>query len=191
MKNIFIYDIQKGHQRPFLYSKVVAVSRCAVFFLMLVKYFNVANYSCAVPKLMKIKIIIMGCQQISSQSCYQRVSKDDKKNDSRVQTLPALEQVQELDLRKDVTNNSLMRGILDKKAHTIQEKQLEASQAELKQVINQITLKFTELLQKNTMLGVEILFRFPTREMKDQILFNYESRSNIHDQVSKPKHIEY
>jgi hypothetical protein len=73
MKNIFIYDIQKGHQRPFLYSKVVAVSRCAVIFLMLVKYFNVANYSCAVPKLMKIKIIIKIIYIYDISKHYQRL----------------------------------------------------------------------------------------------------------------------
>jgi hypothetical protein len=39
--------------------------------------------------------------------------------------------------------------------------------ADMKQVIITITGKFTELLKKNKMLGVEILFRFPTREIKD------------------------
>jgi hypothetical protein len=75
MKNIFIYGIQKGHQRPLLYSKVVAVSRCAVFFFMLVKYFNVnvANYSCAVPKLMKIKTIIKIIYIYNISKHYQRL----------------------------------------------------------------------------------------------------------------------
>jgi len=70
-------------------------------------------------------------------------------------------------LQKDISNNSLMRGILEKKASTVTAKQLEAFQVEMKSVINMITAKFTELLKKNKMLGVEILFRFPTREIKD------------------------
>ncbi len=37
-----------------------------------------------------------------------------------------------------------------------------------------VTAKFVELLKKNKMLGVEILFRWPSREIKDQILNNYE-----------------
>jgi hypothetical protein len=44
----------------------------------------------------------------------------------------------------------------------------------MKQVINMVTAKFVELLKKNKMLGVEILFRWPSREIKDQILNNYE-----------------
>ena len=44
----------------------------------------------------------------------------------------------------------------------------------MKQIIKEITAKFTELLKKNKMLGVEILFRWPSREIKDQILNNYE-----------------
>tara|TARA_B110000285_G_C14990853_1_gene546254 strand:- start:90 stop:203 length:114 start_codon:yes stop_codon:yes gene_type:complete len=37
----------------------------------------------------------------------------------------------------------------------------------MKQVINMVTAKFVELLKKNKMLGVEILFRWPSREIKD------------------------
>jgi hypothetical protein len=51
---------------------------------------------------------------------------------------------------------------------------LKANSLELNFVINLITTKFIELLKKNKMLGVEILFRFPSREIKDQILLNYE-----------------
>ena len=67
----------------------------------------------------------------------------------------------------DTSNNSLMRGIQDRVAFTSSEKQLELHRSEMKQVINMVTAKFTELLKKNKMLGVEVLFRFPSREIKD------------------------
>lgn len=44
----------------------------------------------------------------------------------------------------------------------------------MKQVIKDITAKFTTLLKTNNMLAVEILFRFSSREVKDQILHNYD-----------------
>ena len=54
--------------------------------------------------------------------------------------------------------------------------------ADLKSVINLVVSKFTELLKKNHMLGVEALFRFPSREIKDQILCNYEVARGKHPQ---------
>lgn len=33
--------------------------------------------------------------------------------------------------------------------------------------------QFLDLLNKNSMLGIECLFRFPSREIKDSILSNY------------------
>ena len=39
--------------------------------------------------------------------------------------------------------------------------------AELKSVMKTIILRFVQLLKKNKMLAVEILFEFPTREIKD------------------------
>lgn len=42
-----------------------------------------------------------------------------------------------------------------------------------------VTTKFVELLKKNKMLGVEILFRWPSREIKDQILNNYDRGGNM------------
>lgn len=77
-------------------------------------------------------------------------------------------------LQKDLTNNSLMRGIQDKIATTTNERALAVHNVEMKQIIKEIAGKFTELLKKNKMLGVEILFRWPSREIKDQILNNYE-----------------
>lgn len=49
----------------------------------------------------------------------------------------------------------------------------------MKSIIKEITAKFTELLKKNKMLGVEILFRWPSREIKDQILNNYDRGYNV------------
>jgi len=51
----------------------------------------------------------------------------------------------------------------------------------MKQVINMVTGKFVELLKKNKMLGVEILFRWPSREIKDQILNNYDRGGNMNN----------
>ena len=83
-------------------------------------------------------------------------------------------------VQKDVSNNSLMKGILEKKSTTQSGKQIETYKADVKSVITLITAKFTELIKKNKMLGVEILFRFPTREIKDQILSNYDGKSAAH-----------
>ena len=78
-------------------------------------------------------------------------------------------------LQKDVTNNSLMKGIQDKVSHTQNDKMVDAYSSEMKAVITMVVQKFTELMKKNKMLGVEILFRFPSREVKDMILNNYDS----------------
>ena len=72
-----------------------------------------------------------------------------------------------------------MRGIQDRVAVTQSQKQLELHRSEMKQVINMVTGKFVELLKKNKMLGVEILFRWPSREIKDQILNNYDRGGNM------------
>jgi hypothetical protein len=49
----------------------------------------------------------------------------------------------------------------------------------LKQVLTTVITKFIELLKKNNMLGVEVLFRFPSRETKDQILSNYAGNAPV------------
>lgn len=67
-----------------------------------------------------------------------------------------------------------MKGINEKVAVTQSDKQLNLYSLDLKQVLTTVITKFIELLKKNNMLGVEILFRFPSREIKDQILSNYE-----------------
>ena len=72
-----------------------------------------------------------------------------------------------------------MRGIQENKAHTVLQKQLQAYSSEMKAVISQVTCKFTELLKKNRMLGVEVLFRFPSKDIKDQILSNYEMNNAL------------
>ena len=87
-----------------------------------------------------------------------------------------------------------MRGINEKVAYSQKEKLLKGNSLELNLIINQITTKFIELLKKNKMLGVEILFRFPSREIKDQILSNYEKGvqgSQAPNAPFKKKQIEY
>jgi hypothetical protein len=80
-------------------------------------------------------------------------------------------------LQKDIANNSLMKGIMEHKASTVKQRQLEAYSIELKSVVTMVVGKFTELLKRNKMLGVEILFRFASKDIKDQILNNYEERA--------------
>lgn len=82
-------------------------------------------------------------------------------------------------LQQDICNNSLMKGILQDKAVSSVAKQIEQHKAELKQIVTTIVSKFLELLRQNPMLGVEILFRFPSREIKDAILTNYEGRGKV------------
>jgi hypothetical protein len=60
-----------------------------------------------------------------------------------------------------------MKGINDKVAITQNDKTLNNNSIELKAVISIVISKFIELLKKNKMLGVEIMFRFPSREIKD------------------------
>ena len=82
-----------------------------------------------------------------------------------------------------------MRGIQDRVAFTTSQKALELHRSEMKQVINMVTGKFTELLKKNKMLGVEILFRWPSREIKDQILNNYDRGGNMNaDNMAVEQH---
>ena len=52
-----------------------------------------------------------------------------------------------------------------------------ADAADLKNTIKQITGSFLGLLSKNKMLALEILFEFPSREIKDQILSNYSKEA--------------
>ena len=70
-------------------------------------------------------------------------------------------------IQSDTPNNQLMRGINEKTAYTQSERLYQTNALDLKSIVNIIVSKFTELLKKNHMLGVEALFRFPTREIKD------------------------
>lgn len=72
-----------------------------------------------------------------------------------------------------------MKGINEKVAVTQSDKQLNLYSLDLKQVLTIVITKFIELLKKNNMLGVEVLFRFPSREIKDQILSNYERSAPV------------
>jgi hypothetical protein len=60
-----------------------------------------------------------------------------------------------------------MKGINEKVAITQNDKTLNCNSIELKGVINIVISKFIELLKKNNLLGVEVMFRFPSREIKD------------------------
>lgn len=44
---------------------------------------------------------------------------------------------------------------------------------ELKNTLKDISFQFLTLLSKNKMLAVEMLFEFPSKEVKDDILNNY------------------
>jgi len=74
----------------------------------------------------------------------------------------------------DEHNNYLMKGINDQVNFTSNVKLFRVNQVELKNVIKSIVCKFTELMKKNHMAAMESLFRFPSREMKELILNNYE-----------------
>lgn len=78
-----------------------------------------------------------------------------------------------------------MKGIFEKKPNTKNQRMLEANSAELKTVITSIVGSFTELLKKNPMAGVEILFRFDSRATKDSILNNYEAGRREYHQSEK------
>lgn len=77
-------------------------------------------------------------------------------------------------LQADQVNNKLMRNVNMTGASSKQNAQLNYNTAELKSILKAIVLKFVQLLKRNKMLAVEILFEFPSREIKDQILNNYE-----------------
>ena len=73
-------------------------------------------------------------------------------------------------LQKDKCNNSLMAGVnLTNSSSPIPPHE----ERELKLVLKAIAQSFLSQLRKNKMLAVEMLFEFPSREIKDSILTNY------------------
>jgi len=84
-----------------------------------------------------------------------------------------------------------MKGILSKKVNTAHEREIYNYKEELKNILKIIISKFLTLIQTNKMLGVEILFEFQSREIKDAILSNYSgvqpNQQKLTQQQIKPK----
>lgn len=78
-------------------------------------------------------------------------------------------------LQRDVNKNHLMDGIsVSGSTRGMDKKCAKVEILELKSTLKQISACFLKMLQKNKMLAVEILFEFPSREIKDAILSNYD-----------------
>ena len=69
-------------------------------------------------------------------------------------------------------NNSLMRGFSEIKSQVVN-RRLENAKALLKEVLTTIVTYFIELQRVNPMAAVEALFRYQSKDIKDQILSNY------------------
>lgn len=78
-------------------------------------------------------------------------------------------------LNEGHSNNPLMIGIGEFKSKSFAERQTAAVKEDLKQIVTVIVRHFIEKLSVNRLLGVEALFRFQTRQQKDDIMDNYES----------------
>lgn len=76
-------------------------------------------------------------------------------------------------LEEESYSNKLMKNI-NIGGKTNKDMQHTYYSAELKQVLRVIVLKFVQLLKVNKMLAVECLFEFQTKDIKDQILANYD-----------------
>lgn len=76
-------------------------------------------------------------------------------------------------LEVDGYNNKLMQNV-NVSGKTQKDMQLVYYQAELKNIMKSIVLRFVQLLKSNRMLAVESLFEFQTKDIKDQILANYD-----------------
>ena len=74
-------------------------------------------------------------------------------------------------LQRNVCNNRLMAGV--KPSGTGTSNVLPHEERELKLVLKGIAQGFLSQLRKNSMLAVEMLFEFPSREIKDAIMNNY------------------
>ena len=70
--------------------------------------------------------------------------------------------------------NSLMKGIMDVSGSGgYTERKLQVSNEQLRQIVTIIVGKFVQLQMDNPMLALEALFRFQSKEIKDQVLGNY------------------
>jgi len=86
-------------------------------------------------------------------------------------------------LSEGYTNNSLMKGINTDGPVTMKEKQVEAYLNEFKALVTLIVRQFLDTLNNNSLLGIECLFRFPSKEIKDEILSNYQNLGTIQSRV--------
>jgi hypothetical protein len=68
-----------------------------------------------------------------------------------------------------------MKGLSINAPATNREKQVEALKQDLRQVLINVIMQYLDVFTRNRLLGVESMFRFPSREHKDSILSNYES----------------
>lgn len=77
-------------------------------------------------------------------------------------------------LQKNSCTNSLMKGILENTSgDSYGERKLQVSLEQLKTIVTVIVGKFVTLQRDNPMLLLESLFRFQTKDIKDQVLNNY------------------
>ena len=78
-------------------------------------------------------------------------------------------------LQQNNCSNSLMKGIMENASgDSYNERKLRISNDQLKQIITTIVGKFVALQMDNPLLAMEAMFRFQTKEIKDQVLCNYE-----------------
>ncbi|CDW80133.1 UNKNOWN [Stylonychia lemnae] len=82
-------------------------------------------------------------------------------------------------------NNNLMKGFGVDRPVTTKDKQIDSYLSELKPLLMQIVKQFMETLQINSLLGIECLFRFSSREVKDAILDNYDKYNGDSNQAKR------
>ena len=67
-----------------------------------------------------------------------------------------------------------MRGIMTHmEGDSFAERKLRVSNDQLRSIVTVIVGKFVQLQMDNPMLALEALFRFQSKEIKDQVLCNY------------------
>ena len=77
-------------------------------------------------------------------------------------------------LQHDICNNSLMKGLMDNASgDSYAARKLKVSQDQLRSIVTTIVGKFVKLYQDNPMSLLETLFRYQSKEIKDQVLCNY------------------
>lgn len=85
-------------------------------------------------------------------------------------------------LQQDKCNNSLMAGVTPNHRSG---RLPPHDERELKLVLKAIAQSFLSQLRKNNMLAVEMLFEFPSREIKDAILCNYSGQEALPNPIEQ------